>query len=365
MPSTGEMSRVVRFHEGPLTDDLWGAYEQANRSFACTRAWLGRFDDPAGATLATVGESAFLYGVGGETARLLGRLAPARGEDLGAFCDALFARHPEVRRIETDVVEEIGDLGAVRRPVLVRRRLEDFRTDVSTRDEFESRFRSRGTMLKKFRRLGREHPGFRLEVQVGPAVDRARLADVVRLNRDRMAARGATSGIDESYEERMFQVAREIGYLVLLWDGDLLFAGSVVTRVGSDAFTWCNAHLDAYERYGPGQFALYLGVMTAIDMGCTRCHLLWGEGEHKRRLGFEPAPLAAYTVLRGWPALRGADVRAVVEATVTPWAQARARAVKARLKGRLMARMKGRLKELLPRRGPRPGASTALEHRDG
>ena len=113
---SGELQ--VEFFDSPLSPELWEAYERATRSYACTRAFIEYFEDSAGASLALVrsrraGEDEGCVRCTGwardGSALVLGRFCGAHRRGLGAFADAIFARHPRVRRIDTNLVDALPD----------------------------------------------------------------------------------------------------------------------------------------------------------------------------------------------------------------------------------------------------------------
>ena len=119
----------VEFFDPPMTPELWEVYEQATHSYGCTREFIEHFENPAGASLALVrlgprGHvwAAFLFKLSQDrTVRVLGRFTAPPAELLGAFVDAVFARHRGMSRVDTNLIDVLPDSGGLGRPALALR----------------------------------------------------------------------------------------------------------------------------------------------------------------------------------------------------------------------------------------------------
>lgn len=306
----------VELFEAPFTPELWASYEKVTRSYGCTREFTEHFERPVGATLAFVRsegeEAAFMYRIHAEgSARVLGRFTAPSAGALGAFADAVFARHPGVRIVRTGLVDALPDVRVIGRPALTVREDVELRIALpSSVAEYERRLGKRFLSRARYyeRLLARERPAARLTVHERDEIPRALVAEVVRLNRERVAAKGARSVFDEGYEEGISRVARAHGLAVILRDEDRVCAGAIDIHCGSEAFSWVVGYDATYARYHPGRLCDLEAVRRAIERGIRTYHLLHGDSRHKRDLGGQPARLASYAILRSWSAARPADV---------------------------------------------------------
>jgi CelD/BcsL family acetyltransferase involved in cellulose biosynthesis len=313
---------AVEFFEPPLSPELWGRYERAARSYTCSRAFLEYFERPAAATLAIVRDptgterSAFLYARVGGAARVYGRYTAPPAPEVAAFCEALFERHPELRRVQVDLVDALPDLRAVGRPVLVVRRVTERRVPLpGSAEEYEGTLGkdTRAQLRYLERRLARDHPHTRFATADGDAIPRAWIAEVVRLHHARMTSKSTRSTIDAGYEEGIFRVARAHGAVTVLLDGDRVCGGVVYVLAGPEVFGWVIGHDDAYAKYRPGKLCQLAAFRHCIARGARTYHFLMGEAGYKRELGGAPAEVASYAVLRSWASLRAGDVLRVVQ----------------------------------------------------
>lgn len=319
--SVGQSDRtLVEFFESPLTAELWDIYERATQSYACTRAFIEYFEDAAGATLALVasrradeGRAAFLYVVRPDgCARVLGRFWAPTTEELAAFVQAVFERHPRVGRIETNLVDALPDArAAMGRPLLAVREATEMRISIPpSPGEWEARLgkKTLGHTRYHDRRLAREHPSARFVTLERADIPRSWIADIVRLNHERMASKSTESVYSQHYEEGIFRVTRAHGCVTVLQDGSRVCAGTIDVLCGTQAFGWVIGHDDAYGKFSPGRLCQMAAIRHYMDRGVRTIHLLHGESRHKRELGGKRARLASYVVLRSWAWLRPRDI---------------------------------------------------------
>lgn len=307
----------VEFFEAPLEPELWERYERAARSYTCSRAFLEYFERPAGARLAVLrapggdDRCAFLYLCSGGSARVYGRYTAPSTAELATFCEAVFERHPEIGRVQVELVDALPDPGALGRPTLVVREVTEPRVALpASAAEYERTLGKTTLAQLRYleRRLAREHAGARFTTVEGAEIPRGWIADVIRLHRARMVAKNSRSTVDERYEEGIFRVAQAHGAVTVLLDEDRVRAGVIYVRAGAEVFGWVIGHDDAYAKYRPGKLCQLAAFRHCIARGARTYHFLMGESGYKRELGGEAAPIASYVVLRSWAALRPGDV---------------------------------------------------------
>jgi hypothetical protein len=313
--------RPVEFLGPPGTPELWNLYEESAHSYGCTREFLEHFDDPSGALLARIapaaGEAAvvLLYRLERTTARLMGRLYAPPPDALAAFARALFARHPEARRIETDFIDAVPRSASLGSPTLAVREAIELRIALPGEVEAYEQALDR-EFLKRMqyheRRLARRHPTTCITTLERSAIPRSCISDVVRLNRERRTVKGSVSVFSARYEDGIASVARAHGQVTVLRDREQVCAGVINIVTGPDAYFWVIGHASAYNRFSPGTLCLLASIRHGIACGVRTFHLLHGESEYKRAVGGKPAPLAAYVILRSWADARPDDLRRLV-----------------------------------------------------
>jgi hypothetical protein len=319
--------RPVDFLGPPSTPELWRLYEESAHSYGCTREFLEHFDDPTAAVLARIapaaGEAAvvLLYRFEGTTVRLMGRLYALPAEALAAFAHAVFARHPDGRRIETDFIDAVPRSAALGGPALAVREAIELRIALPGEVEAYEQTLDR-EFLKRMqyhqRRLARRHPATRITTLERSAIPRSCIADVVRLNRERRTVKGSVSVFSARYEDGIARVARAHGQVTVLRDGEQVCAGVINIVTGPDAYFWVIGHASAYNRFSPGTLCLLASIRHCIACRVRTFHLLQGESEYKRAVGGKPAPLAAYVIVRSWMDVRPEDLwRLVVKHATT------------------------------------------------
>jgi CelD/BcsL family acetyltransferase involved in cellulose biosynthesis len=302
-----------------MTPELWEVYEQATHSYGCTREFIEYFEDPAGASIALVRpaprghvRAAFLFKMSQDrSVRVLGRFTAPPAEILGAYVDAVFARNRAMRRVDTGLIDALPDPGTLGRPVLAQHTATEMRISLPDSVE-EYQLSLDKDFLKRTQRfehrLSHACPSSRFVAVEREEIPRSWVADVVRLNHERMDSKRTQSVLDVHYEEGIFSVARAHGCLTALLDGDHVCAGVIAIRCGTDAFAWVVGHDNAYGSYRPGKLCQLASIRHCIARGVRTLHFLHGESRYKKELGGKPASLASYVVLRSWAALRPDEV---------------------------------------------------------
>ncbi|MFT3917336.1 MAG: GNAT family N-acetyltransferase [Anaeromyxobacteraceae bacterium] len=309
----------VELREPPIPPDAWAAYEAVTRSHACTKAFIDHFDHPASPELAFVRAApggpplaAFVFVRDGRgTAALLDRYADPPAEVLEAFAEAVFERHPEVVRIRTELIDAPGRRRPGTRPRLVLREDRELRVPIPARVEAYDRVLGKKLVRECRsceRRLDRLAPGWAMETVEGPALSRALVAEIARLHRARLAARGVESAIDAFYEEGIHAVASRHGCATVLRAGGRVLAGVVHVCRGEVATAWMLGFDAAYAACSPGKLVMIAGARHLVAHGVTVCRFLLGDAAYKRQLGGQPFTLGAYLVLRSWRAVRPLDL---------------------------------------------------------
>jgi Acetyltransferase (GNAT) domain len=230
---------------------------------------------------------------------VLNGLFPIDAESLHKFCADVFAGLPDVDRIR------FCNLACDPATVGLR-----FRTDRTVHDwvaalpatptEYLGALgrNSRQKLAKYVRRVECEHPGFHFETWERDDIDEGIVQEIIALNRQRLAARGEVSGIDTDRERRLQQLARECGLVSALTCGDNVVAGWLGTRVGQHAFFHVTGYCDDYADLHPGLVSCWFTLRSCMDRGVKVAHLLWGDSDYKRRLGFRPRDLYFATIFR-------------------------------------------------------------------
>ncbi len=207
-------------------------------------------------------------------------------------------------------------------------------------DTVEAYFSSLGNAtrknIKRYRnRLARCFPEVRHEVIGGTEVSERQVADVLALNRERMARKGKTAD-DAGALDELMPLLRRYGFVSLLTIDGRVAAGEICTRVGRNYFDHVGAHDPAYDDYALGMLSCYLTICECIRRGGAEFHFLWGRYPYKYSLGGVQRDLQrlslyrsrAHLVLNGHAALQfalGDRVRRIKVAANDPAAGPAAR----------------------------------------
>jgi hypothetical protein len=143
------------------------------------------------------------------------------------------------------------------------------------------------------RRLERESPNVSFRILGAQEINAATVAAVVRLNHLRMASKGKTSGMDESYVSRLTTLSRSHGVACIAADGSEVVAGTLCTRVGHGWTLHVIAHDPRFNHLRLGLLCLLKTMEQAIGAGGTRFNFLWGSSDYKLLFGGKVSALQA------------------------------------------------------------------------
>ena len=141
---------------------------------------------------------------------------------------------------------------------------------------------TRKSIRKHLSRASRELEGFSHRVISGARLDAEIVRQIVDFNHARMRQQGRESAIDEDATRELTGLIRSKGEAGLIVSGERICAGTLACRIGDDIFSLVNAHDPAFDFLGLGNLCRHLMIMTAIDAGAQRFHLMGGNLAAKR-----------------------------------------------------------------------------------
>jgi len=224
----------------------------------------------------------------GGTVTVLNKLLCIEPDDVDRLVRAL---HRSLDRFERVRVEITSPPERLRTPHWTTHDDEDWViAQPLTVDEYRSRVKrdTRKTVRKAGRRLDDDHPGWEWRVRPGATLTDDDLRETIRWKAQRMEVVGKETGLrdDPSTIAALHALLGRYGVV-----GEITIDGKVASRelslrFGDQAWIEWDAFDRAYEPYGLGTLSLFRAVEAFVTEGAT-VHLLWGTGDHKRRLGAE------------------------------------------------------------------------------
>lgn len=133
-------------------------------------------------------------------------------------------------------------------------------------------------------RLKRQFPTQRFSIYRNEEISAAVVADIIALNKLRMAGKQKASYLDDAESDRLRRLVQASGMVAVLTIDGKVCAGAICSRVGSNFFSYVNAHDPAYDAYRLGTLCCYLTICEAIARGGREFHFLWGRYQYKYML---------------------------------------------------------------------------------
>jgi len=310
----GDVLKVTIVEASPAN---WHLHDKLQSSVYCLSSYLKLFEGALNTSIAQVwkriGEDfelieSYPFRVNGRRAKILGKLFKIESSAFVLVAQAIFNNLPSIHLIQTDLVPRSFAVGlSLPFPQIVGFEAADTVAQLGSHlEDYHSSLRKEHLKKIKYyvRRYFRDFVDANVQILQRDDISQDIVHQVVELNRARMQVKGAQSGIDAAYEDRIFRIARESGLVILLKNGEKISAGSVIMCTSQDAYLWVIAHKEEFHKYSPGIVCLYLGVEFLISMGIRRYHFLWGDSEYKEQLGGEKITLNSYLILRSRLAIR-------------------------------------------------------------
>ncbi len=218
---------------------------------------------------------------------------------LQRFAERMFARHPQVRRIDFHSID--ADAGSLPWPkqCLITREDTVAALPATVDDYLASLGKSTRHNLRRYReRLLRDHPGFELRVVPREQIDGEHLRVLQHLNRERLDNKGRSSTIDEAEMYRLRQLSARYGLVTLACIGDKVVGGMLCFMIGKGITFRIIAHDPACDDYSLGFLIYFMTICEAIRQGCTQMNFGWDYYPYKLRLGGQRRRLAMLTLYR-------------------------------------------------------------------
>lgn len=199
------------------------------------------------------------------------------GESIERFCEYLFAKQTKTTQINFHAIAKSAMTSS--RPSLWWSCTEDIVVTLpDSTDTYWTRLgkSTRKSMKKSLSRAQRELAGFFYCVKERSAIDEGSIRQIVDFNHARMAQKGRQSALDESAVIQLIGMMHSHGYAGLMMSGKRVCAGTLTCRFGDDVFSLVNAHDPTFDQLRLGNLSRHLMVLSAIDAGAQRFHLLGG-----------------------------------------------------------------------------------------
>lgn len=227
-----------------------------------------------------------MFRLEGRTVRVLNEGMQLSQACIERFCRYVFNLLPDVAQIDFHAIAPLPRLAGGRiRAQLSWPCTEDIVIDLPKSTEAymgQLGKATRKSIRKHLSRASRELEGFSHRVISGATLDAELVRQIVEFNHARMRQQGRESAIDESATQELIDLIRSKGEASLIVSGLRICAGTLACRIGDDIFSLVNAHDPAFDFLGLGNLCRHLMIMTAINTGARRFHLMGGNLAAKR-----------------------------------------------------------------------------------
>lgn len=219
------------------------------------------------------------------TVRVINEWVELNAREVRRFADYVFTVFPSVSVIMFHAVQPSVD--GIARPYQMRTVGEDI--EATLPGDTKTYVASLGAATRKnikrhLNRLGRSFPSCAFRTYVREEAAESDIREIIRFNRERMAAKGKISVIDEQYACRLIRMVQERGFVTVATIGGRVCAGTIALRIGDTFVSRVNAHDPAYDACRLGMICCFLTICECIRRGGKRFDFMWGRYEYKTAL---------------------------------------------------------------------------------
>ena len=227
-------------------------------------------------------------------------------DEIKKFADAIFYKYKEISCISFYAVGT--DFDIFPRPYQKLNCLEDIVVQLPRKAEDYLRNLSentRASIRRSQKKLKLNFPSIQFETCCKEDISEEQIRGIVALNRARMSAKKRRFHYDEDAIQKMMELIRAYGCVMIGKTISGMCAGTICYRVGEHYFMHILAHDPKYDGYGLGKLCCYLSVCDAINNGAIAYHFGWGRTNYKYAMGAKNIDLYRIEIYRSRARLAG------------------------------------------------------------
>ena len=233
----------------------------------------------------------------GNTCHCFNSLVSIDQKIIEEFIKIIFETYPTIQKIKIDASNISYDL----KKSISLKKLDDYILNLpSTIEEYYNILgpRTRRSIKKHTANLMQDHPETKFIIQYRTDIEKNIVDKIVQLHHDRMKQKGITSGIDNTYKEKIYKYAQYYGCTTHIEIDGTIVAGCIKSIINKQIYAHTTGHDCKYSKYSIGEICTFYGIQTSIENGHTKIHYLWGKNDLKDRLKAKPQPLFSYYIFR-------------------------------------------------------------------
>jgi len=254
----------------------------------------GRLDDASTYVVRVEGKltAVMLYEMDGNKVTVLNEVIDLGRAEIIQFSKYIFGvfKHVQVicfRAIHTDI-----------RPVPFRIQCFNYLEDMTialpdSEDTYTAMLspKNRSNLRRKFKSIQADYPSFEIKCVEKEDIQEEQILTLVGFNRARMSAKKKASNYAKAESDRLVQLARKNGVMMLALIEGKICGGVVSYRIGENYFSLMVAHDPKYNEYSLGLLCNYRAICESIRHGAKELHFLWGRYHYKYTLMATPREL--------------------------------------------------------------------------
>lgn len=146
------------------------------------------------------------------------------------------------------------------------------------------------------RRIIRDCPNVKMKVYQNNEINIQLVEKIVYYNHLRMNSKNISSDLDQDFIKSIYQMCLKHGIIHTIELDNRLIAATINIQIEKHAHLAVISHDPEYNKYNPGQVALYNTIIDCINQNCERFHFLWDMSDYKKRFGGRLVELYYYHI---------------------------------------------------------------------
>ncbi len=271
-------------------------FDLHHHSMYCCIGYFNAFIADRPVYRADMSGTSIYYTLTDKRINVLGTLCQYTDEEIDLFCSFLFQQYPN-RYINWGGFYhpyESGKYIAHKTAVV-----SDIIMDLP--EDEQSYLKSLNSTTRKHvqyykRRFLRDFPEGKLNVYRNEEISHELIEQIIHFNHLRMEEKNTHSDLDDTDIEGFYRLCRECGIVHTVELDGRLIAATINPEINHHGHLAVISHDPEYNKYNPGQIALYETIADCIKEGGERFHFLWEMSDYKKRFGGQLVELYYYHI---------------------------------------------------------------------
>ncbi len=269
-------------------------FDTHHHSMYCSVGYFNAFNDDWPVYKAEISGTAVYFTLEKKRVNVLGTLCQYTDEEIDLFCTFFFDRYPD-KYVNWGGFYHPYESGkyTAHKTAIVSDIIMDLPEDEKGYLKMLNSTTRKHVQYYK-RRFLRDFPEGELKIYRNQEITRDLVEQIIRFNQLRMEEKNTHSDLNERDIDGFYHLCQDYGIIYTVENEGKLIAATINPEIAHHGHLAVIAHDPEYNKYNPGQIALYETIADCIKEGGVRFHFLWEMSDYKKRFGGQLVELYYY-----------------------------------------------------------------------